>query len=123
MIGHQSGLPRFTADPDTASLIFLRGPGSGAQGGEQQGAIDVTAGGTTASISGSGQAFFVPGPGQAPIGPFLLSADASDALATMLGRRGRSGGRFVSPLAENPIVDQFFEGGDQFLQSPINANP
>ncbi|MDB5674024.1 MAG: FecR family protein [Sphingomonas bacterium] len=120
VIGHQPGLAGFNADPETATLIFLRGPGSGAQGGEQQGAIDVTAGGTTGSISGSGQAFFIPGPGQAPLGPFLLSADASDALAMLLGRRGRNSARFESPLVENPIIDQFFEsnGDGRFTQVP-----
>ena len=125
VIGHQPGLPSFTADPETATLIFLRGPGTGAQGGEQQGAIDVTAGGTTASIAGSGQAFFIPGPGQASIGPFLLSADASDALAMLLGRSGRNNGRFESPLVENPIIDRFFEGGDEFRgqQPPVAGNP
>lgn len=112
VIGHQPGLPRFTADPATATLIFLRGPGAGAQGGEQQGAIDVTAGGTTGSVSGSGQAFFVPGPNQAAIGPFALSAEASGQLAMLLGRRGQSAGRFDSPLVQNPIVDQFFEAGE-----------
>jgi len=113
VISHQPGLPSFTADAETATLIFLRGPGSAAQGGEQQGAIDVTAGGTTGAISGSGQAFVITGPGQAPIGPFLLSAEASDALANLLGRRSRSAGRFESPLVENPLVDQFFEAGER----------
>jgi hypothetical protein len=112
VIGHQPGLPQFTADPETATLVFLRGPGAGAQGGEQQGAIDVTAGGTTGSIVGSGQAFFVPGPNLPPIGPFSLSAEASDQLAMLLGRRGRSNGRFESPLVQNPLVDQFFESGE-----------
>lgn len=120
VIGHQPGLPTFTADPEAATLVFLRGPGAAAQGGEQQGAIDVTAGGTTGSISGSGQAFFIPGPGQAPVGPFLLSAEASDALAMLLGRRGRSNSRFESPLVENPLVDQFFESNEEgsFAQIP-----
>lgn len=120
VIGHQPGLPNFTADPETATLVFLRGPGTAAQGGEQQGAIDVTAGGTTGSISGSGQAFFIPGPGQAPVGPFLLSAEASDALAMLLGRRARSGSRFESPLVENPLVNQFFESNREgnFTQVP-----
>ena len=123
VIGHQPGLPHFTADPATASLIFLRGPGSAALGGEQPGAIDVTAGGTTGSISGSGQAFFVAGPGQAPIGPFLLSAEASEAMANLLGRRGGGSGRFHSPLIENPIVDQYFEAGDQARKNPIAGQP
>ena len=123
VIGHQPGVAATGADPDKATLIFLRGPGTGAQGGEQQGAIDVTAGGTTSSISGSGQAFFIPGPGQAPVGPFLLSAEASDALAKLLGRSARSNGRFESPLIENPVVDQFFEAGDGFGQSPIAGIP
>ncbi len=112
--------PRVRIDPATASLILLRGPGAHTQGRLSPGAIDVTAGGTTGSISGSGQAFFIPGPGQAPVGPFLLSAEASDALAMLLGRRGRSSSRFESPLVENPLVDQFFESNleGNFVQVP-----
>jgi hypothetical protein len=120
----QPGLPGFNADPATASLIFLRGPGSAAQGGETVGAIDVTAGGTTATISGSGSAFFVPGPGQPPIGPFTLSPDASALFAAMLGsRRSGKGGAFDSPLVPNPLIDQYFEvNADEFRQ-PVNQVP
>lgn len=122
VIAKQPGLPGADVDPATATLIFLRGPGGAAQGGETQGAIDVTAGGTTASISGSGQAFLVPGAGRAPIGPFLLSAAASEQLAAMLGRGGRSGNRFDSPLVENPLVNQFFEV-NRDVQGPVTQVP
>ncbi len=109
VLRYQPGLPQFTADPETATLVFLRGPGANAQGGEQQGAIDVTAAGTTGSIAGSGQAFFVAGPNQALIGPFTLSTEASEQFALLLGRRGRNNGRFTNPLVQNPLIDQFFE--------------
>ncbi|MCW3837393.1 FecR family protein [Sphingomonas canadensis] len=69
---NQPGLPAFKADPEQATLILLRGPGAGTQGDEHPGAIDVEAGGKTVSLTGSGYAVFIPGPGQEPIGPFLL---------------------------------------------------
>jgi FecR protein len=70
-------------DPATASLIVLRGPGQQARG-TAPGGIDVTAGGKSVAVDGSGLAVFVPGPGQAPIGPFKLSNLAYNALDKML---------------------------------------
>lgn len=107
----EAGVPSgFTADPDTASLIFLRGPGAAAQDGEQPGAIDVTTGETTLTIAGSGSALFIPGPGQPPIGPFVLSEGGSAAIAGLLRRpRNDLGSAPESPLARNPVIDLFFE--------------
>ncbi|MEP7006343.1 MAG: hypothetical protein ABI810_10185 [Sphingomonas bacterium] len=100
----------FTADPENASLIFLRGPGANAQGGEQPGAIDVTAGVITISVTGSGNAMFAPGPGQPLIGPFVLSASGSAALSDLLREPRRGSAPADSPLAQNPVVDLFFQG-------------
>ena len=107
----EPGVPQgFTADPATATLILLRGPGATAN--EPAGAIDVTVGGTTLPVESPGLAVFVPAPGQPPIGPFQLSDAGSAALAALLGG-GRPGvPPRQSPLVRNPIVDQFFEGGD-----------
>lgn len=73
-----AGQPGFAgagaADPATATLIVLRGPGPNAQAGELPGAIEVTAGGRTIVLTQPGQAVFIPSAGAAPIGPFPLSA-------------------------------------------------
>ncbi|HVR92175.1 MAG TPA: FecR domain-containing protein [Novosphingobium sp.] len=70
----EPGVPRNTpADPATASLIILRGPGAGTQAGLVPGAIDVTGGNHTVSLDQPLQAVYVPAPGAAPIGPFTIS--------------------------------------------------
>lgn len=124
----EAGIPKsYKADPATASLILLRGPGANAQG-EQRGAMDVTAGDKTVPVETAGYAVFVPAPGQAPIGPFLLSDAGSGALAALLGSgRARNGasGPDIDPLESNPTVDQFFErdpGPRQDAPNPNNPN-
>jgi hypothetical protein len=62
------------SDPATASLIVLRGPGPQTRGNVSPGAIDVTAGGRTVSAARPMLAIYIPGPGQAPIGPFVISS-------------------------------------------------
>jgi len=79
----QPGIPAFDADPETATLILLRGPGV-ATTDEPMGAIDVTAGGKTVSMEGSGWAVFVPRPGAEPIGPFRISDEAARLLTSLL---------------------------------------
>ena len=99
-------------DPATASLIVLRGPGRAAQGDERPGAIDVTAGGATVAVEAPGLAVFVPGPNRVPIGPFAISDAGLEALGALLRttpRRPR--GSAVDPLATNPVIDLFFQGG------------
>ncbi|MBT0670973.1 FecR domain-containing protein [Novosphingobium profundi] len=60
-------------DPETATMIVLRGPGPKAQMGEPQGRIEVMAGGRTILLDRPGQALFVPYPGAVPIGPFPIA--------------------------------------------------
>jgi hypothetical protein len=123
----ESGLPAFNADPENATLILLRGPGAGAQGGELPGAIDVNAGGSTLSLAQSGLAVFLPGPDQAPIGPFLLSPRGSAYLAALLGT-----GSFgyttpfdltvpLDPLTELFNADDFCGGVQQDNPNPVLA--
>lgn len=106
----EAGLGNYTADPETASLILLRGPGPAAERGETPGAIDVSAAGVTVPVEQPGYAVFIPGANQRPIGPFLLSARGSALLSTLLGTDSRRG-RFDENdlLRRNPINDQFFE--------------
>lgn len=67
--------PDVRSDPATASLIILRGPGRGAQGRVQPGIIDITAAGRTVTIDRPMRAVYVPRPGAAPIGPFIISPE------------------------------------------------
>ncbi len=106
----EAGVPGgYRADPETASLILLRGPG--ATTGESSGAIDITVGGAMIPIETPGLALFVPASGQAPIGPFRLSDAGSAMLAALLQaqRGGLPAGE--NPLVSNPIVDQVFQRG------------
>jgi hypothetical protein len=81
----QPGVPQGGAiDPQTATLVALRGPGPRAQGLDKPGAIDVTSGGRTVTIDRPGYAVFVPGPGQPPLGPFLLGDGAFERLSSFL---------------------------------------
>ena len=108
--GREAGIPSVSgADPATASLILLRGPGAGARG-ESAGAIDVTANGTTVAVERSGYAVFVPGPNQAPVGPFLLSDEGLARLATLLSDPRRRGSVNIGdPRVQNPVTDWFFQ--------------
>lgn len=108
----EAGLGNYTADPATASLILLRGPGPAAKDGQTPGAIDVNAGGVTVPVERPGYAVFVPGPNQPPIGPFLLSDRGSMMLSVLLGTGSRRGLIDENDLLRrNPVNDQYFEKG------------
>ncbi|MFM9853718.1 MAG: FecR domain-containing protein [Sphingomonadaceae bacterium] len=72
-----------SVDPNTASMIVLRGPGPNARGGEAPGAISVTSGGVTVNIDTPGQAAFVPREGAPPI-VFTLSTAGYSAFDSAL---------------------------------------
>ncbi|QXQ06881.1 FecR domain-containing protein [Sphingosinicellaceae bacterium] len=80
----EPGVPKSGSDPQTATLIVLRGPGPRTDGLDKPGSIEVTSGGKTVLIDKPGYAVFIPGPGQPPIGPFLMSAEAFARLADLL---------------------------------------
>ena len=61
------------SDPESATLVVLRGPGSHSQGQVTPGAIALTAAGQTVELTEPLQAAYVPRAGATPIGPFTLS--------------------------------------------------
>jgi hypothetical protein len=101
-------------DPQTASLIVLRGPGPKAQLGEKSGIIDVTAAGKTVTITQPGIAVFVPFLGAAPSAPFQLSNGAYGGFDNMLR---------TTPSASAPASQQSSNQQPSNQQSPSqNAN-
>lgn len=72
------------ADPDTASLIILRGPGRATTANVLPGVIDVTAGGRTVMVDRPMQAVYVPYPGATPIGPFTISENGLRQVQALL---------------------------------------
>ena len=89
-----------TGSGDTATLIVLRGPGHTNNGFDKPGAIDVTAGGTTVSVEHAGQAVFIGGPGQQPIGPFYLTDANFARLSALLRTQAGDGGSGLPQLGD-----------------------
>lgn len=103
----EPGIDRdFVADPETATLIVLRGPGKNAQG-VQRGAIDVTVGEMVIPMEEAGLALFIPGPGQDPIGPFMLSQRGTVSLRDLLAPRPIPGPD--RNFERDPTTDHIFE--------------
>lgn len=103
----EPGIDRdFVADPETATLIVLRGPGRNAEG-VQHGAIDVSVGDLAIPMEDAGLALFIPGPGQAPIGPFMLSQRGTESLRDLLAPRPIPGPD--RNFTRDPTTDQIFE--------------
>lgn len=95
-------------DPETATLIVLRGPG--ATPTEAGGAIDVTAFGETIALDRPGMALFVPGPNQKAFGPFNLSDAGLLALHDLLRTTPDARDGLAKFDADgNPIVDRTLE--------------
>lgn len=72
------------SDPETASLIVLRGPGRQTGGNTIAGAIDVTAAGKSVLLDRPMLAVYIPAPGMAPIGPFFLSREGLGRINALL---------------------------------------
>ena len=118
----ESGLPAVPdADPETATLVLLRGPGPNVPG-EPAGAIDVSAGGQTLPIETVGYAAFIPGPGQPPIGPFLLSNLGQSDLAVLLGDpRTTVDVEIDDPLVGDPLIGgilDYYDAGGGYCNDP-----
>jgi hypothetical protein len=106
--GKEAGAAGGRIDPDTATLVVLRGPGATAS--EPGGAIDVTANGNVVSLDRPGLALFIPGPDQNAIGPFSLSDSGLLALHDLLRTTPDSRDQLAKFDAEgNPIVDRTLE--------------
>ena len=106
--GQEAGAAGGRIDPETATLIVLRGPAATAT--EPGGAIDVTANGETVALDKPGMALFVPGPNQKAIGPFSLSDTGLLALHDLLRTTPDSRNAFNRFDADgNPIVDRTLE--------------
>ncbi|WP_302053809.1 FecR family protein [Sphingomonas tagetis] len=65
--------PRIDGDPNSASLVVLRGPGARTQGGVRVGAVSVTAANQTVQLDRPMLATYVPRPGAPPMAPFTIS--------------------------------------------------
>ena len=79
---------------------MLRGPGHTNTGFDKPGAIDVTADGITVSLEHAGQAVFVAGPGQPPIGPFYLTDANFQRLSALLRTQAGDGGEGLPQLGD-----------------------
>lgn len=98
-------------DPQTASLIVLRGPGPKAELGEKSGIIDVTAAGKTVTITQPGMAVFVPFLGAVPSAPFQLSNSAYSGFDNMLR---------TTPTVGTPSIQQS-SNQQEFSQNTTNS--
>lgn len=85
-----------TADPATASLIVLRGPGRNRNTLDRTGRISVRNNAGEVTISEANYAAFVPSPNHAPCGPFFMPPELRDYLDFFL--RSRPQGDPVNPL-------------------------
>jgi hypothetical protein len=76
--------PDVRSDPETATLILLRGPGPRTQGDTIPGAVDILVQNRTIALEGTNMALYVPGPGLAPIGPFKISSEGLMGFQSLL---------------------------------------
>ena len=76
--------PDVVSDPETATLVILRGPGGRAEGNSAAGAIDIQAGEYSLSLSAPTMAVYIPRLGAKPIGPFKISMPGLAQLQQML---------------------------------------
>ena len=76
--------PGVKADPETATLLLLRGPGPRAQGDVIPGAVDVLVQNRTITLEGTNMALYMPGPGLPPIGPFKMSSGGLQGFQSLL---------------------------------------
>jgi hypothetical protein len=85
VLADQPGIDLVGSDPETATLVVLRGPGWQTDGFDKIGAIDVSAGGIKVAVETGGSAVLIRKAGEAPVGPFTLSAASYARMAALLG--------------------------------------
>ena len=113
----ETALPAFTgANAESASLIILRGPGTGVTG-ETPGAFDVTAAGATVAVETINYAVFVPSADQVPIGPFPMSDAGLSRVGVLLGDPTLSSDQSeIELLTENYHTNEMFD--DALILNP-----
>lgn len=101
------------ADPATASLIVLRGPGRGTSANVIPGVIDVTSGGRTVRVIQPMEAVYIPYPGAQPIGPFVISDAGLRQLQALL----------YPSVAQRLGLRGPFDPGRTFTEAPTFEEP
>ena len=92
-----AGVDTGSADFEAASIVILRGPGRRRNSLDRAGVIEIRNAAGSTLIAEPNYAVFVPGPGQAPVGPFRVTPEMQDYLDFFL--RSTPSGPPVSPLA------------------------
>lgn len=118
IMAEQRNVTGYAVDPETASLILLRGPGARTAGSEIPGAIEVTSGGRTVTIDQPGMAAFVPAEGQPPI-VFRLWNCGLILLTNLFRNPGFPLEQAQDPMPANPVVGRWGEFGQPARQMPI----
>jgi hypothetical protein len=108
--------PGAGGDPETASLIVLRGPGSDVQGNVDPGAVEVAAGGKTVNLDRPLMAVYVPGPGAEPVGPFTISAPGQARVNDLILPP-------IEALQREPGVDPYLQRRDEDRRRVIPVLP
>lgn len=75
------------ADPATATLVVLRGPGADRTTTDNRGHITISNGAGSVDIDKAGFASFIPSKNQAPLPPVRMTDEAERALQAMLTQR------------------------------------
>ena len=109
-------LPTANADGEKALFVILRGPGRNTNTNSKTGIIDVSNGAGSKTLSSPGYGVFVPGPGQAPIGPILITPEvlAYFDLFLRTGPNGPSTGNGTETGASQSGLDIFNNPGPGF---------
>ena len=109
--------PDVVSDPETATLIILRGPGGRAEGNSAAGAIDIQAGEYSLSLSSPTMAVYIPRMGAKPIGPFKVSMAGLGQLQQMLVPN------LVGPASLTNILDSANAEASANTQGSASSQP
>ena len=110
-----AGLSTAGAVTSAASIVILRGPGGRRNSIDRAGSIIVANGAGTATLRQPNYGVFVPGPGQAPVGPFKITPDMQSYLDFFL--RSEPSGPPVNPT---DIRRSAAAAGQTKFQDPVD---